>query len=100
MADACARAFDATGDVRWLEPLARAADWFRGANDSGVAMVDPVTGGGFDGLERGGVNRNQGAESTLAAISTMQQAERLLPRARLAGLRPVAQRAAVSAFSS
>jgi hypothetical protein len=63
-------------------------------------MVDPLTGGGFDGLERGGVNRNQGAESTLAAISTLQQAERLLPRARLAGLGPVAQRAAVSAFRS
>jgi hypothetical protein len=100
MADACARAFDVTGDARWLEPLARAADWFRGANDAGVPMVDPLTGGGFDGLERGGANRNQGAESTLAAISTMQQAQRLLPRARLAGLRPVGQRAAASALRS
>lgn len=100
MADACARAFDVTGDEQWLEPLARAADWFLGANDSGVAMVDAVAGGGFDGLERGGVNRNQGAESTLAAISTMQQAERLLPRARLAGLRSVDQRTAASALRS
>lgn len=100
MADACARAFDVTAEARWLEPLALAADWFRGANDSGVLLVDPVTGGGFDGLERGGVNLNQGAESTLAAISTMQQAQRLLPRARLAGLRPAGQRAAANAFKS
>jgi hypothetical protein len=100
MADACARAFDVCGDARWLEPLARAADWFRGANDTGAPMVDPITGGGYDGLERDGVNRNQGAESTLAAISTMQQAERLLPQARLAGLRPVGQRAAANASRS
>ncbi len=99
MAEACARAFDVTGDVRWLEPLSRAADWFAGANDAGAVMVDPITGGGFDGLERGGVNRNEGAESTLAAISTMQQAQRLLPHAR-SGLRAVGQRAASSASNS
>jgi hypothetical protein len=100
MAEACARAFDVTEDAKWLEPLARAADWFRGANDAGTPMVDPATGGGFDGLERGGVNRNQGAESTLAAISTLQQAERLVPRARMAGLHQVDQASAVSAFRS
>ncbi len=35
-------------------------------------MSDPVTGGGFDGLTPTGPNLNQGAESTLALISTMQ----------------------------
>ena len=39
-------------------------------------MWDPETGGGFDGLLADGVNRNQGAESTLAAISTLQHARR------------------------
>jgi hypothetical protein len=40
-------------------------------------MLDPHTGGGFDGLHRAGRNLNQGAESTLAALSTAQQARRL-----------------------
>jgi hypothetical protein len=40
-------------------------------------MWDPETGGGFDGLLAAGVNLNQGAESTLAVISTMQHARRL-----------------------
>lgn len=37
-------------------------------------MYDPATGGGYDGLVRDGVNLNQGAESTLAAIATFQLA--------------------------
>ena len=37
-------------------------------------MWDPATGGGYDGLEATGVNLNQGAESTIALISTRQHA--------------------------
>ena len=59
--------------------LCQDPDWFTGSNDAGVSLVDPLTHGGYDGLERGGVNRNQGAESTLAAIAALQLAERLLP---------------------
>jgi hypothetical protein len=40
-------------------------------------MWDRDTGGGYDGLHADGVNLNQGAESTLAVISTLQQARRL-----------------------
>ena len=40
-------------------------------------MWDPATGGGYDGLIAHGPNLNQGAESTLALISTMQHARRL-----------------------
>ena len=39
--------------------------------------MDPDTGGGYDGLHADGVNLNQGAESTMAVISTLQQARRL-----------------------
>ncbi len=35
-------------------------------------MWDPVTGGGYDGLTATGPNLNQGAESTLAFVTTMQ----------------------------
>jgi len=50
--------------------------WFLGDNDSRTPMYDPVSGGGFDGLERFGRNENQGAESTLAVLSTFQRTRR------------------------
>lgn len=75
-ADACARAYAVTGDAAWLPPIALAWSWFTGLNDGGTAMFDRHTGAGFDGLERDGRNENRGAESTLAALSTYQQAQR------------------------
>lgn len=78
LADACARAFDVTGDPHWLEGVHLAWEWFLGNNDSSTAMIDFVTGAGFDGLTPTGRNSNCGAESTLAGIRTAQQARRLL----------------------
>jgi hypothetical protein len=78
ISDACARAYTLTGDHRWIHGVSLATQWFLGTNDVGVAMYDEASGGGCDGLERAGRNENQGAESTLAAISTLQQARRLL----------------------
>jgi hypothetical protein len=77
IADACARAYDITGDQRWAAAVDLAAAWFFGSNDAGVPLADANTGGGYDGLEPHGRNENQGAESTLALISTLQQARRL-----------------------
>ncbi len=78
IADACVRAFDATRDERWLDGLRLAWNWFLGDNDSGAQMIDFDTGAGHDGLMPHGRNENRGAESTLAALSTFQQARRLL----------------------
>ena len=77
MADACAAAFDATGDEYWADLTVLAAEWFLGANDTGVPLFDPVSGGCCDGLERNGRNENQGAESTVALIGAFQQATRV-----------------------
>ena len=74
IADACARAWEITGDLRWIDELKRAWGWFLGYNDVGVRMFDPDTGGGYDGLHGRGPNQNQGAESTIAMLSTAQQA--------------------------
>ena len=74
LADACARALAVTGDQRWADGITAAANWFLGDNDTGAAMWDPDTGGAFDGLEEHGANRNQGTESTLALLSTLQHA--------------------------
>lgn len=77
LADACATAAAVTGDPRWDAAVHRSAAWFLGDNDAGTPMWDPATGGGYDGLTPRGPNLNQGAESTLALISTLQHARRL-----------------------
>jgi hypothetical protein len=76
LADACARAAAIDPGSIWPDGVRAAAAWFMGVNDARQLMWDPETGGGFDGLHRDGVNRNQGAESTLAVLSTMQHARR------------------------
>jgi hypothetical protein len=78
MADACIRAWLATGQDHWRDGVLRAAGWLMGDNDVGAALYDVRTGGCGDGLTPDGVNLNQGAESTLAALSTLQQASKLV----------------------
>jgi hypothetical protein len=77
LADACATAAAATGDPSWEAGVTQAVGWFLGDNDGGTPMWDPATGGAYDGLTPDGPNLNQGAESTLALISTLQHARSL-----------------------
>lgn len=77
LADACARAAAMTGDPVWTVYLQRTVAWFLGDNDATTPMLDTMTGGGYDGLEPDGPNLNEGCESTLALISTLQHAHRL-----------------------
>lgn len=79
LADACARALRVTGDERWALGLDRAVNWFLGNNDAQCPLYNPTTGGGHDGLHRAGRNDNQGAESTLAMVATLQHARRVVP---------------------
>ena len=64
--DACAAAFAATRDRRWVAEAERAYRWFLGLNDLDLPLASPRDGGCFDGLMPHGLNRNQGAESILA----------------------------------
>ena len=84
LADACARAHRIAGRTRWADGSELATAWFLGDNDSATPMPEATTGGGFDGLEHDGRNENQGAESTLALLSTLQQAHAMDLRARRA----------------
>jgi len=84
MADACLRAWSVTGDPVWQHRVSQAAQWLFGANDTGAVLYDASTGGTYDGLTADGVNRNRGAESTIAGLSVLQAAS-------AAGL-PVGQR--------
>lgn len=74
LAEAGRTAYLATGDERWMRIVGRCLAWFEGDNDSRVPVRDEATGGGYDGLEPGSVNQNQGAESTLAWLATVQLA--------------------------
>ncbi|HEV2371207.1 MAG TPA: glycosyltransferase [Streptosporangiaceae bacterium] len=82
LADACMRATAVTGDAAWLAGAQMSVAWFLGDNDARVPMLDEQTGGGCDGLGPTGRSRNQGAESTLAMISVMQQGHRLATAAQ------------------
>lgn len=79
IADACARALALTGQQRWADGLRLAIGWFLGENDSKVELMNVETGGGRDGLEPTGRSDNEGAESTLALLSTLQHG-RHVPR--------------------
>ena len=77
LADACVTAAAVTGEACWDTAVRLAGAWFLGDNDAGTPMWDPATGGGYDGLTPQGPNLNQGAESTLALISTLQHLRNL-----------------------
>jgi hypothetical protein len=73
MVSACLEAFRATSDMWWYEQAQRAFDWFIGWNDLGLELYSPKTGGCRDGLHMDRVNRNQGAESTLAFLLSLAE---------------------------
>jgi hypothetical protein len=71
MASACLEAYRSTGDERWRKEVRRAFEWFLGRNDLNLSLYDPYTGGCYDGLHSDRLNKNQGAESTLAYLLTV-----------------------------
>jgi hypothetical protein len=79
LADASARALALPGDPRrdWGAEILCCEAWFDGDNDLGVPLLDAASGGGYDGLTPHGRNENEGAESTLALLTTLQQANRV-----------------------
>ena len=70
MAEAALAAFAVRDDGGHLVTFLRAHSWFGGHNSLGLPLADPVSGACCDGLQPLGLNRNQGAESTLAYLWT------------------------------
>ncbi|MHC4457228.1 MAG: glycosyltransferase family 4 protein [Planctomycetota bacterium] len=64
-------AFDATQNPKFLSLQRKAFDWFLGDNDLRIPLYDFRTQGCYDGLIPGGVNVNQGAESTLSFLLSL-----------------------------
>ncbi len=62
------QAFVVTGERGYLEKLFTSFMWFLGENDLRMSLYDFETKGCCDGFEDYGVNRNQGAESSLAYL--------------------------------
>lgn len=62
------QAFYVTKNKSYLNKLYTSFLWFLGENDLRMSLYDFETKGCCDGLESYGVNRNQGAESTLAYL--------------------------------
>ena len=62
------QAFYLTKDKDYLNKLYTSFLWFLGENDLRMSLYDFETNGCCDGFERYGVNRNQGAESSLAYL--------------------------------
>jgi hypothetical protein len=89
MASACLEAYRATSDVWWYEQAPCAFDWFLGWNDLGLELYSPKTGGCRDGLHVDRVNRNQGAESTLAFLLSLAEM-RLAQNMRTSFKEPIA----------
>ncbi len=85
MVELLVRAQRLLGGSRYGVLAARALAWFHGANRLGLALIDPATCGCRDGLQPGGLNENQGAESALAyllarlALDTLDPGRGLLP---------------------
>ncbi|MHB0868502.1 MAG: glycosyltransferase [Chloroflexota bacterium] len=68
LVDACLAAHQLLGDKQYLVEAQQAFAWFHGRNCLGKPIYCESTGGCFDGLTPLGVNRNQGAESTIAYL--------------------------------
>jgi hypothetical protein len=83
---ACLEAYRVTQDPNWMKEARSAFEWFLGRNDLGLDVYDPATGGCFDGLQEDRLNRNQGAESTLAFLVSL--AEISLLESSLVAFRP------------
>ncbi|MCI0583619.1 MAG: hypothetical protein L0227_12160 [Chloroflexi bacterium] len=82
-------ALAATGDDRYRAAMERAYAWFLGRNDVGVELADPARGACRDGLTPMGANANEGAESTLMWLTTLERI-----RALRQGAHPGMERAA------
>jgi len=68
MAHAALTAYGLLGEEQYLAAFRRAHAWFHGQNSLCQPLVDVPNGACCDGLQTTGLNRNQGAESTLAYL--------------------------------
>ncbi len=71
--DACWEAYEATEDSYYLDTIYLGFNWFLGRNDLGIPLYDFRTGGCKDGLHPSRVNENEGAESLVSWLLSLQR---------------------------
>jgi glycosyltransferase involved in cell wall biosynthesis len=71
MIGACIEAYECTQAEEWIQLATTCFEWYLGKNDRQSKLYDHASGGCRDGLQRDGVNENQGAESTLSYILSL-----------------------------
>lgn len=59
-------AHEITGNQAYLDRATTCFSWYRGDNWRNISLIDDETGGCYDGIELGGLNHNQGAESVVS----------------------------------
>jgi hypothetical protein len=82
-------AYEVTADAGYRRAAESAYAWFLGDNEGTMVIADVATGGCHDGLEEGGVNQNQGAESTLMWLTAAETIRAMRSRAGAAHARTV-----------
>ncbi len=70
--EGCVAAWQITCQRDWAVAARRCFEWFLGRNVLGKPLYDYQTGGCRDGLHGDHVNQNQGSESTLAWLMSLQ----------------------------
>lgn len=66
--EVCNLAYQITKDKKYQDFALKALEWYHGKNILAENMVNQESGGIYDGLEKEGVNLNQGAESLLSYL--------------------------------
>lgn len=82
---ACIEAYKVTGDREYLKAAEKCFDWFNGLNSKGLSLVDPDTGGCYDGITEDGVNFNQGAESIISYVISYLAIENYIKQGKEGG---------------
>jgi len=59
-------AYKITHDFHYLKRARACFEWYQGRNCQGLCLIDPETGGCYDGITKEGLNYNQGAESLVS----------------------------------
>ncbi|QYR20227.1 glycosyltransferase [Paenibacillus sp. sptzw28] len=63
---ACKEAYTVLEDPTYLKRAALCYEWYLGHNSLNLSLIDPQTGGCYDGIHSTGLNLNQGSESIIS----------------------------------
>lgn len=63
---ACLEAYRELGDDNYREYASLCYEWYNGRNSLGVSLIDPQSGGCYDGIHATGLNLNQGSENIIS----------------------------------